>query len=394
MITRLQVKNFKSLRELDLQLGPINVLVGPNMAGKSNILDVFRFLHDILSGAGGLQGLNFALVQRGGMNEILWKGGKEKVISFALEATGSPLQPSAIFKYELQIAATGVGNFPAVQRETLKLVKSGIEYDLLSQQQVGFTQFKNTDGKELGAVGTSNATALENAFPTWDGYAFCETFKLWRFYHLVPDNMKEPSKMVSGRILDEPGGDNLSAWLMWLQTHSPEAFAKINEVLRDLMPGVRQVRTIPTQDGNVHLSVSEQGLNQPISVWQASDGFLALTALLSLIYAPLDNGGTLYCVEEAENHLHPRLLETLVKLLRQVGQEVRDSSGSQTQFVFATQSPYFLDQFSLDEVFWIEKAGGETKVYRAADREHLRKLVEDKELGLGELMYTGALGKE
>src|ERR1700676_3139137 len=286
MITRLQVKNFKSLRELDLRLGPINVLVGPNMAGKSNILDVFRFLHDILLGARGLQGLNFALVQRGGVSEVLWKGGKERVITFVLEATGGPFQPDTKYKYELQIVAAGVGNFPTVQNESLKLVKSGIEHDLLAQQQGGFTQFKNADGKELGGVGTSNATALENAFPTWDGYAFCEAIKLWRFYHLVPGKMKDPSKMVSGRILDEPGGDNLSAWLMWLQTHSPEAFSRINEVLRDLMPGVRQIRTIPTQDGNVHLSVSESGLTEPTSVWQASDGFLALTALLSLIYVP------------------------------------------------------------------------------------------------------------
>jgi predicted ATPase len=393
MITRLHVKNFKSLRELDLQFGSINVLVGPNMSGKSNILDVFRFLHDILLGGRSNQGLSFALSQRGGVGEILWKGGKEKLITLSLEATGEPIQPSTIYKYELQILA-GAGNSAIVQNEMLKLVRSGVEHELFAPQQGGFTQFKNIDGKELGGVGTSSSTALEHAFPTWDGYGFCEMIKQWRFYHLVPGNMKEPSRMVSGQILDEPGGDNLSAWLMWLQTHSPDVFAKINEVLRDLMPGVRQVRTIPTQDGNVHLSVNEKGLNQPTSVWQASDGFLALTALLSLIYVPPERGGSLYCVEEAENYLHPRLLETLAKLLRQVQQGMRDSDGSQTQFLFTTQSPYFLDQFSLDEVFWIEKENGETKAYRPADKKHLRKLVEDKDLGLGELMYTGALGKE
>jgi len=393
MITRLHVKNFKSLRELDLQFGPINVLVGPNMSGKSNILDMFRFLHDILLGGRSNQGLSFALSQRGGVGEIFWKGGREKLITLSLEATGEPIQPSTIYKYELQILA-GAGNFATVQNEMLKLVRSGVEHELLAPQKGGFTQFKNIDGKELGGVGTSSSTALEHAFPTWDGYGFCEMIKQWRFYHLVPGNMKEPSKMVSGQILDEPGGDNLSAWLMWLQTHSPDVFAKINEVLRDLMPGVRQVRTIPTQDGNVHLSVNEKGLNQPTSVWQASDGFLALTALLSLIYVPPERGGTLYCVEEAENYLHPRLLETLAKLLRQVQRGMRDSDGSQTQFLFTTQSPYFLDQFSLDEVFWIEKENGETKAYRPADKKHLRKLVEDKDLGLGELMYTGALGKE
>src|SRR5215469_2423398 len=238
MITRLRVKNFKSLKELDLRFGPISVLVGPNMAGKSNILDVFRFLHDTLSQGRSSQGLNFALTQRGGMNEILWKGGKEKVVTLALEASGESTQPSTTYNYELRILA-GAGNLANVQNESLKLVRSGIEYELLAPQHGGFTQFRNVDGKELGGVGTSNATALENAFPTWDGYGFCEAIKRWRFYHLVPSSMKEPSKMVSGQILDEPGGENLSAWLMWLQTHSPDVFAKINEVLRDLMPGVR-----------------------------------------------------------------------------------------------------------------------------------------------------------
>lgn len=393
MITRIRAKNFKSLRELDLKFGPINVLVGPNMAGKSNILDVLWFLHDILLGGRSGQGLSFALAQRGGVNELLWKGGKEKVITLALEATGEPLQSNTTFEYELQILA-GVGGFTTVKNESLKLVRSGIEHDLLAMQPEGFVKFKNVEGQDLGGVGTSNSTAIENAFPTWDGYAFCETIRKWRFYHFVPRNMKEPSKMVSGQTLDEPGGDNLSAWLMWLQTHSPDVFTKINEVLRDVMPGIRQVKTIPTADGNVHLSITEKGLSQPTSVWQASDGFLALTALLSLIYVPPDRGATLYCIEEAENYLHPRLLETLVTLLRQATHETQDSNTSQTQFVFTTQSPYFLDQFEIDEVFWVEKENGETKVSRATDKEHLRRLVADKDRGLGDLLYTGALGNQ
>jgi predicted ATPase len=391
MITRLRVKNFKSLRQLDLKFGPINVLVGPNMTGKSNILDVFSFLHDILVG-GRSQGLNFALTQRGGINELLWKGGREKVVTLAVEATGEPQQPDTSFKYELQMLA-GPGGYSSVQNESLKLARSGTEHELLAPHPGGFTQFRNFEGQDLGGVGTSNATALENAFPTWDGYSFCEMVKQWRFYHFVPASMKEPSKMVSGQILDEPGGDNLSAWLMWLQTHSPDVFAKINEVLRDVMPGIRQVRTIPTPDGNVHLSISEKGLNEPVSVWQTSDGFLALTALLSLIYVPPERGGTLYCIEETENHLHPRLLEVLVSLLRQI-KEMPDSDRTQSQFMFTTQSPYFLDQFSIDEVFWVEKESGETKVSRPADKEHLRHLVENKDRGLGDLMYTGALGNE
>ncbi len=386
MITRLQVRNFKSLRELDMRLGPINVLVGPNMAGKSNILDGFRFLHEVAFPGAGRDGPSFALAQRGGVNDVLWKGGDDKLITIALEAR-DPAQADTEYKYKLELIA-GAGGYVTTQNESLKLIQSGIEYELIVLKQ-GFIWLRNLDGKEIGGFGPGT-TALQSLAPTWDGYPFQEMVKLWRFYHFLPPKMKESSKMASGQVLDEPGGDNLSAWLMWLQTHSPEAFAKVNEVLRDLLPGVRQIRTIPTEDGNVHLSVSEDGLRHPASVWQVSDGFLVLAALLSLIYVPPERSGTLYCVEEPENHLHPRLLETLVDLIRQV----QGSGGSQAQFVFATQSPYFLDQFSLDEVYWVEKKKGETKAYRPSDKQHLRKLAEDKDLGLGDLMYTGALGEE
>lgn len=392
MITRLQVRNFKSLRELDVRLGAINVLVGPNMAGKSNILDVFRFLHEVVFPEPGSQGVSFALAQRSGINEVLWKGGDEKLITIALEAT-DPRQANTTYKYKLELIA-GTGGYVATQNESLKLVRSGSEHELIAVRQ-GFLWLKNIDGKEAGGgVGTSGVTALQHAFPTWDGYRFYEMVKLWRFYHLLPPMMKKSSKMTSGRDLNEPGGDNLSAWLMWLQTHSPEAFGKVNEVLRDLFAGVSQIRTIPTEDGNVHISLREQGLKEATNVWQVSDGFLSLTALLSLIYVPPERGGTLYCIEEPENHLHPRLLETLVVLLRQVSLQAQDSKSSQAQFVFTTQSPYFLNQFVLEEMLWVEKRDGETKAYRPADKEHLKKLVEGKDFGLGDLMYTGVLGEE
>jgi len=87
-------------------------------------------------------------------------------------------------------------------------------------------------------------------------------------------------------------------------------------------------------------------------------------------------------------------LETLVALLRQVELQSGDTDVSKVQFVFTTQSPYFLNQFSLDEMLWVEKKDGETKAYRPADKGHLKKLVEDRELGLGDLMYSGVLGGE
>jgi predicted ATPase len=78
MITRVRARNFKSLRDVDISLGPLNVLVGPNMGGKSNVLDLFRFLYECWFPQPRSFGPGGALTRRQGIEEVLWKGGQEK----------------------------------------------------------------------------------------------------------------------------------------------------------------------------------------------------------------------------------------------------------------------------------------------------------------------------
>ncbi len=129
MITHLRVNNFKSLKSLDIRIGPLNVLSGPNMSGKSNILDVFRFLHELIfPQAGGVQGLSYALAQRGGVNEVLWKGGEEKLISIALSGVDDS-DRNTHFEYKIELL-TGIGDFVTIQTESLVLEREGIRADL------------------------------------------------------------------------------------------------------------------------------------------------------------------------------------------------------------------------------------------------------------------------
>jgi len=180
---------------------------------------------------------------------------------------------------------------------------------------------------------------------------------------------------------------------MWLQTRTPDNFSRIAEVARDVFPDIRRLLTWPTQAGTVYLASEEETLSRPTPLLQMSDGELTFIAFLSLLCAPDDMGGTLFLIEEPENHLHPRLLETLVALLRQIQQETLDRNVPPSQIMLTTHSPYLLDQMNLEEILWIEKKGGATVVVRPSDKAHLRRLVEDKSLGLGDLMLTGALGE-
>lgn len=363
----------------------MSVLVGPNMGGKSNIMDVFLFLQELFFPKPGHEGLSYALAQRAGAGELIWKGGDESLVRIALEADLNKGKRKC--HYELEIIA-GRGGFAQIQKESLRQLEGTVSSDLIVDE--GHTRWlANANGQKIVGFSGAGKSAMQNAPDNWDGLGLLQSVRLWRFYHLVPQLMKELNPTGSGEVL-EPHGRNLSAWLMVLQTRYPEAFSRIDEVARDVFPELQGLLTWPTQQGTVHLASQEHGLIRPVNVWQMSDGELSFLALLSLIYSPDELAAPLYCIEEPENHLHPRLLSVLVKILRQVRLEF-ESKDEAAQLIITTHSAHLVDQMSLDEILWVEKRNGETLVTRPVDKSHLRKLIEDKELGLADVVYSGLL---
>jgi len=122
-----------------------------------------------------------------------------------------------------------------------------------------------------------------------------------------------------------------------------------------------------------------------------SDGQLCFIALLSLIYAPLELGAPLNCIEEPENYLHPRLLHTLIGLLDQVQKELGPRSA---QIITSTHSLELVDKVGLDDLIVFEKRAGMTKCTRPAKKSHLRELLTREQMGLSDLYYSGALSGE
>jgi predicted ATPase len=389
MITRVRARNFRSLRDVDFTLGPLNVLVGPNMGGKSNVLDLFRFLHQCWFPQAATFGPGNALTQRQGIDEVLWKGSQDRLLSISIEFRETA-RPGREFAYELEIVG-GAGGYFTIQNETLTLREGSKDHRLIVRDDNG-RWLVNVDQSKLVNV-QAERSGMEMAPLNWDGYPLKLFAQNWRFHQFVPAVMKQANPMTAGNILDLHGS-NLSAWLMWLQTKSPQSFARIAEVARDVFPEIRDLLTWPTQQGTVYLASNEQGLLRPTPLFQMSDGELAFIAYLSLILSPDELGGTLFLIEEPENHLHPKLIETLVALLRQVQQEVADRGVPRSQIVLTTHSLLVIDEMKIEEILWIAKKQGETKVIRPNDKPHLRKLVEDEELGLGDLMFAGALGEE
>lgn len=252
------------------------------------------------------------------------------------------------------------------------------------------TLFSPSQKREITFVQDSTRSALEYELPDWEGNQLRRLFASTCFYRLIPQLMKQINPVAAPKFLDE-GGANLSSWLMMIQTRFPESYSRIISAVKDVLPDVGNIVTWPTPQSTVFIASSERFLHTPVPVWHMSDGELAFIALLSLIFSPDECGAPIYCIEELENHLHPRLIEALIELHAQRQRELKDQA---SQVIITTHSPQVIDKLDIDDLIVVAKLNGETACTRPGDKTHLRQLLQDEEMGLGDLFYSGALSEE
>jgi predicted ATPase len=146
------------------------------------------------------------------------------------------------------------------------------------------------------------------------------------------------------------------------------------------------LRALVTPAGTTFLTSREKHLTSPVSIFHLATGELKFLMLLSLIHSPF--GFPLLCIEEPENHLHPRLLSLLVETANQRRLEL---DGQTSQTLVTTHSPYLVDLLEPEDIVLVEKRAGETKCTRAQSGDDLRRLMREAETTLGRLWLTGSL---
>jgi predicted ATPase len=406
MIKRIRARNFLSLKDIDLELGPRNTLVGPNMSGKSNLLECFKFLRDCLSRRVQVQNdvssLNQAFDNRGGFEEVVWKGQPQGPIALELIAEIEDSNSNQPKSYNYQVRLRRGEYALEVEGERLTVQSGGRSETIIENGERGFEV----------VVGTRTITGPHNSFslaletyarhPSFEGSTFLDFVNGWRFYHLVPALMRESNPPSWESQLSEHG-ENLSAWILTVQNGTKE-FARIKQVCRDVLPDLAEILfqpvdppkspiavgpqtyAIPSESAKISIGVSEAHFKKPISISRMSDGELAFLALMSLILASPELSPSLLCIEEPENYLHPRLLEILVELLNQ-----RQAEPGCPQVILTTHSPLLVDKLSIDELIVAGKVEGATTFTRASSKKRLRELLSKKEVSLGDLWYSGAL---
>lgn len=336
MISRIAIKNYRSLRDIELRPGPLTVLIGPNGAGKSNIIDALRFLNSILwRGSGQLMD---EVGRRGGWNELLWGGQTNSQMRLEIgweDGDGVRVDYLGAFRQDLMFereSLTVNGERAAIHRAYGEI-----------RSQHGNLQLPDYAFYDFSPSATRGAKPVR------------------REYRLASD------------------GSNLATVVHTLFSDSDPNLDEAVEMLQVCVPTVEKLVSPIFGEGQTYIALREKGVPTPIGSWGLSDGtLLALSIAIALITPQMPD---LICIESPEDGIHPQMLETIADML--------EVASKHTQVIVTTHSPHLLYWLPPECFVVVKKEAGETNLYPLKDDAELQKIA--RELGAGEAFYSGFL---
>ena len=346
-LDNLTIKGFKSIRELEnFGLRRLNVIIGANGSGKSNLVDFFRMIS--------------AMMKIDGLKEFI--AGNADAYLY-----GGPKQTSAI---------------------VVKMVfgDNGYDFDLVPTPDVFFTindekrhWFPRNSTRYLGS-GNFNPVLLDDRHnselqsvhgASWYTYeAICS----WKIYHFhdtsVASGMRRYQEQNHNESLAVDGA-NIAPYLLGLRQRYQEYYQRILDSVRLVIPFFDDFILEPNSNEKLRLDWRQKGLNDyPMRPTHLSDGSIRFICLATALLQP--NPPSTIIIDEPELGLHPSAIALLAELII--------SASSQTQIIIATQSTALIDQFAVEDIIVANRKDGATVLERLKEND-LTTWLEDYSLG-------------
>lgn len=347
--TSIRLENWRNFQHVDVDLERRVILVGPNAAGKSNFLDVFRFLRELVSG-GGLQE---ATRNRGGVSALRSLAARRNPEVVIAVGIGSDDNADA-WRYELSLGQDN-NRRPLIKKETV--FRDGNEL------------FSRPNKKDEADPELLTQTFLEQVSANRDFRVVAEFFASVRYLHIVPQLVREPDRAVD-RNDDPYGGDFLEQIARTPERTRTARLRKINSALSVAVPQLKELELWRDVRGTPHLRGKYEHW-RPQGGWQTEERFSDGTLrLVGLLWAVLQGSGPLL-LEEPELSLHPEV----VRYLPQMFYRIERRTGR--QIMLSTHSSDLLQDggIGLNEVLILEPKSEGTSVRPASDLEEAHDLL-------------------
>lgn len=344
--THLKLKNWKNFQTIDTDLVPRMVVYGPNSVGKSNLLDVFRFLRDLAKDAGGLQ---YAVKARTDYKKIrsLHAHGAGPVMIDVVMVEGD-----STWRYKLEFVDPGK--------------KSEDFCALLKSEQAwlnGVPLVNRKDSDEGESNRQLSETYLEQGMAGRDINPIRDAFNRIRYLHLVPQLLKYPRAFEGADLPDDPFGRGfLEAIAKTIPKVRKSRLGKIEKAMEVAIPFLKSLN-IKVERGHPHLIAGFKhwrGFDAIQQETQFSDGTLRLIAILWSLLS-LDG---LLLLEEPELSLNEEIVKHIPSMLAQVLDEHLDS-----QVIVTTHSLAIANDegLALEEVYQVLPGKNGSKLQRFSD---------------------------
>lgn len=420
-----RVKNFRSLKEVTLgrlwnqqqadPLSPMTAVIGKNGVGKSTLFDAFGFLADALKsgveeacdarGRGGFERIR-AQGQVGPIEfEVYYKedGNARPItyeISIDIDSYGRPYVLKERLRqrrrgqkrgwpFSFLVLNSGKGVVWKGDQEGRQIDEAEGDFDLRGLMEAiksggAEEESKETDIVELEDMRKLGIATLGSLKQHPRISAFRKFIEGWYLSYFTPDAARSlplagPQKHLSIH------GDNLGNVVQFMEREHPKRFKIILNQIVEKIPGINKIDTERTNDGRLLLRFNDRGFQDPFYSQQMSDGTLKIFAYLLLLEDPTPP--PFLCIEEPENGLYHKLLESLAKEFREHATGRKGGS----QIFITTHQPYLVDALDPVEVWILEKGSdGYSAIRRASDDAIVKNMVAEG-LPLGGLWYSDYL---
>jgi predicted ATPase len=347
-LDRFVIKGFKSIAAADVTLRSLNVMIGANGAGKSNLIAAFGLLKEVVD-----QHLQLAVARRGGASPLLHNGPKH----------------TATMRFELHFGRNGYeADLGAAEGDALFFERESCWF-----QGEGFAKPYTVP---LGAGHRESRLAEEAQHkPGRTPDHVLATLRSWSIYHFHDTSRSAPVKQ-RGKIDDNaslrPDAANLAAFLYLLRTTEPPAYRRIVAAIRQVAPFFDDfdLRADPLSEGTIQLEWREHGSDTYFNAHALSDGTLRFVCLATLLLQP--RPPSLVLLDEPELGLHPFAIAQLAAMLQ--------SAATKTQLLVGTQSVTLMNQLEPDDIVMVDRANGASS-FRRIGAQEIASWAEDYVLG-------------
>lgn len=351
-LRKLEIRNYKSLRNIMIAPTPLSVFVGPNGAGKTNLADAIDFL-----GHTYRWDLESAVAQKGGYENICYRDVRRSKdpISFRVISDFNVHQMEVILLSSQIRLHAGLHlldhffEFKAKSRDIQSPFSIDAEevviWDLRTAKAIR-PPLRDQNPAALYSSGEVEHSEWMLQIPSY----LKHELRNFGVFQLNPRSCRGSGVPTPSADLDRFGG-NLPAVVAFLKKQYPEEFGRVLETVRRITPTIEDIETGFTHTKTLALFVKEKGISRPWTSEDISDGTIQTIALLTAVFDPRTS---LVVIEEPENSVHPWALRNLVEAFR--------IASEKKQILLTTHSPILIDQLEPEEIWVVQKPGTETKI--------------------------------